>query len=505
TERLTIHAARTWLPGGGTLDVPRYAVNLASPGDVAGWPAFAEWRQTIVSFMGLAPGAVVELDFEIAEAPGATPFSSGELRVGERDPTVWREVSFASPPARRIRAVGLDLPPLAGEGRWVLGPVDAWPDEPRGPSWLAGAPVIRFTDAPDAAAFARSFLAPAEGAATGDGNLAGFARAAAGDSPDPEARLLKLADRLRAGFTVIDSPRAFAARRCRPAPEVLDAGYGNPLEAAALLAAAARSLGFAARLRLALDRETFEPAAPGDGAFAGLLVEVSEGGLGESLLLEFRRGRVRRDGAWTGLVVLGFDPAGALGSEALPARGASGSMLRVTGALALSDDGKLTGELRAVLTGLFFDPAAVAETKGREVFLSGLSGRIVKGLAVSDHSILELGPDRLAVRLTVSSPPLPRVADHSVLESGDGPIALDTFPIPLDGPERRTPVVLPGPFREEVEVVVRPPGPSGMEPIRLHREFSAPARLEPAALREIRMRVAAMRAPAERIHVIPSR
>jgi hypothetical protein len=499
TDRLTIHTARTWLPGGGTLDVPHYAVNLASPGDVAGWPAFADWRQTIVSFMGLAPGAVVELDYEIAQTPGATPFFAGELRVGERDPTVWREVSFASPPSRPIRAVGLDLPPLAGEGRWVLGPVDAWPDEPRGPHWLAAAPRIRFTDAQDAAAFARSFLDPASAAAGPDEAVAKFARDAAGDDPDPETRLKGLAERLRAGFTVLDSPRAWAARSCRPAGESLDSGYGNPLEAAALLAAGARSLGFSVRLRLALDRSLFEPAAPTDGAFAGLLVEASGGGLGEPVALEFRRGTVRLEGAFSGLAVL--DPGAEGRPLAIPARGESGSLLRVTGALALGPDGKLEGVLRVVLTGLFFDPAAVAETKAREAFLSGLAGKVVSGLGVSGHSILELTPDRLEVRLEVSSPPLPKAAGCFVLELGEVPIALSAFPLPLDSPERRTPVVLPGPFREEVDVVVRAPGPPAPEPLRIRRNLSVPARLSPEVFRQIRTSVNRMRSPAGRIFV----
>ena len=72
-EQITIHRAQTILPGGKTVAVPEYSFNFAAANDVAGWPEYACWRQQVVSFSAIAPGAVHELDYEVITNTKETP------------------------------------------------------------------------------------------------------------------------------------------------------------------------------------------------------------------------------------------------------------------------------------------------------------------------------------------------------------------------------------------------------------------------------------------------
>jgi len=82
-DKLVIHKAQTILPDGTIMPVPDYSFNIAAPNDVAGWPEYAGWQQQIVSFSGIEPGVVLELDYEVTTPAGVLPWLEADLRLLE--------------------------------------------------------------------------------------------------------------------------------------------------------------------------------------------------------------------------------------------------------------------------------------------------------------------------------------------------------------------------------------------------------------------------------------
>lgn len=88
-QKITVHAARTYLPGGGAVDSPSNAFNTVTPGELALAPDFLDIQELVITHVGLEPGCALWLDTEIVDtAPAGLPegallFPQGEFPVLE--------------------------------------------------------------------------------------------------------------------------------------------------------------------------------------------------------------------------------------------------------------------------------------------------------------------------------------------------------------------------------------------------------------------------------------
>lgn len=92
-QKITVHAARTYLPGGGAVDSPSNAFNTVTPGELALAPDFLDIQEQVITHIGLEPGCALWLDTEIVDtAPAGLPegallFPQGEFPVLAMDVT----------------------------------------------------------------------------------------------------------------------------------------------------------------------------------------------------------------------------------------------------------------------------------------------------------------------------------------------------------------------------------------------------------------------------------
>lgn len=472
-EELIIHKAQTHLPNGTILEVPDYSFNRVGPDDVAGWPTYDGWQQKVVSFSGIENGAVLELDYEVVTPAGVLPWLEGSLRLQQEHPIVERIVRVSVPNDTTLHHA---LDPVPGFRKWE-GPEKSdaggmttfeWTardlpgdrPEAQSPPWPEQYGRFRFSTCPDPATWASTILQNVDHAAKPDEAIKGFAKKVVKDEPDPAEQVRALAKKFRDSFNYIDSVKTYRSLTCRPASEVFQANYGNPLEAAALLAAAIRSLDATVWLAVGVDADLWsegDKPAPIDEALAGVVLNVDLGD--RQLQIHPRRGEVRNPGAWGPHWLLSVDSSRALQTSYVAARGEKvPSELEMVGKLAVDSEGKVTGELRFRLTGAFFDPLTLEDSDAQKAKLAGVLEHVLTDFDVADFSVATLDHSVLRATATIASKEvLKSYGEQRVLKFGDGPAFLHDIHLPLDDASRRHAVSLVGQVREQVDLIVEMP------------------------------------------------
>lgn len=464
TDELIIHTAQTIRPDGTVQPVPEYAINLVGPDDVAGWPAYRDWRQTVVSSVGIEPGAVVELDYEVVTRAGVVPWLEADLNLQDAQPITERIVSVTLPEGlplhyRLDRAQPVAAPEQDATGKyvWRFKDLPAVPHEPQSPPWKETCGRLRFTICPNAGTWAAAYLTRVEQACTPDEAIKAFVTKAAEEETEPRARLNAAAKKLRDTFNLVNSPKAIRDLTCRNASEVFATNYGNPLEAGALLAAAMHALGHTPTVYLAVGTPAWDAALPTAADMAGVVVSVDlpDG----AVYVHPEHGVFRNPGTWGRHALLRADPAGQVQSLAVLQRGeADGSELHVSGTINLDAEGSATGELRVRLTGAFYDPDSLDSADSQSKRLKGILGGVLSGFEIRKHSVAALSADVFQATVSVASKePLKSLGKNRVMLLGDGPAALADFHMPLDRSDRRNDVRLAGHFLESVDLTVKLP------------------------------------------------
>lgn len=466
-DKLTIHTAQTILPDATILPVPEYSFNVASPDDVHGWPQYAGWRQMIVSFSGIEDNVVLELDYEVATQAGVVPWIDADLRLDDDYPTLQRIVRVTVPEDvdlhYRVDGMKTGSSPdvQADEGTktylWFFADLPGTKPEPQSPPWRRRCGRLRFTTCPDAVQWVSARLQPVEEAGAPAEAVKTFAEAAVKDEPDPGQRVRAVAKKLRDSFHHVASPKTLRGLTCRSAADVLRSNYGNPLESAALLASALRSLGMQAQPAVAVDAEIWDETVPTESAFAGVVVVVdSPDG---PVYVHPAEGVFRNPGSWGRHRLLSVAPSGELRNTYVYARGEQDpSELQITGKITVEEDGTAGGELRVRLTGAFYDPASLETAEKQEALVKSLVGRVLSGFKVEKHSVASLSDETFQATAQVASDgALKAYGDQHVLRFADGPAFLSDFALPLERSYRRTNVYVGGRFREHVDLAVTLP------------------------------------------------
>ncbi|UCD73813.1 MAG: DUF3857 domain-containing protein [Phycisphaerales bacterium] len=464
TDKVIIHTARTFLSDGTVLPVPDYSFNIAAPGDVAGWPEYADWQQRIVSFSGIEDDCVLELDYEIVTKPNVLPWISGDLRLHLNDSTVERIVSVTVPSSQEIMFRVDNIPGSAepqeradGDRKvltWSFGNLAGAPEEPQSPPWQEHCGRLRFTTCPGAERWCEAQLGRVDQSALPDEGIRKFSEDAVGEEQDVNDRISKLVNKLRATFNPVSSSKTMRSLECRPAAEVFSANYGNPLEAGALVIAACRALGLEARPMVAVDSRFHDRGVPTDSDFTAIVaaIETDDG----PLYVHPRIGVFANPGSWGRHTLLSLDDAGDLREIRIAARGESVvSSIDIAGRVEFKAEGTAEGELRLALTGGYYDPTALDTTAAQQSLVRGFVGRLLSDFNIADLSVTALSDEAFRATVQVrTAEPLPLVNNNRLLTLGDGPVSLGAFPLPLARSVRRSEVRLAGAFAEKIDLTI---------------------------------------------------
>jgi hypothetical protein len=467
-EKVKFHTARSHLPDGTTVDVPDYSFNKAAPGDLGGWPEYADWQQWIVSFSGIQDNVVLELDYEITTEPGVMPWVDADLAVHEEYPVVERIVSVTVPKGTTLHHQLERVPSRHSDFdkssrgnsvtyRWTFSNLPADHAERQAPPWEVRVGRLRFTTVKNASSWLRPMLDAVVKSANSGDRLKACVDETIENEVGPVERARAIAEKLGDSFNFLDSSKSLRSLACRDAEEVFRSNYGNPLESAALLLAALRSAGLKAEPMVAVDAVEWDSEVPTDSAFEAVVLRVQLPD--RNMLLHPQEGEFRNPGSWGRRVLMTVGDGGDINMTYVYARGERApSEFNVTGGVKLDKTGKADGELRLQLTGLFYDPLRLATANAQERFVGGVASRVLSGFKVSAHSITALSDDEFQADVSIAcDDALAQVGPGYLLRFAEGPAFLNDVPMPLDRSYRQAAVRLAGPFRERVDLVVQMP------------------------------------------------
>ncbi len=464
-DKLVVHKAQAILRSGETLPVPEYSYNVAANGTLAGWPEYASWQQQVISFSGVEPGVVLELDYEVKSPADSSPWLEADMRLSDDYPTVDRVINVTLPSNVKLLHQVDGLPESGGklakedrdgstQYRWSFKDLAGDRSESNSVSWQKRSPRIRFTTCGSAAEWAWSLASCANMAVELTPAVRGFAeRIVEGVDGDAE-RARALAKELRESFSFVNSPDLIGTLRCRSAERTHLANYGHQLESASLLAAMGRAVGFEAFVKIGVDADRWDERVPTTSAFDGAIVEFS---LDDGpFLLHPQLGEVRNPGSWGRRWLLSVGPDKELQKTYILDRGErKPSELHATGKLMWHSDGALTGELQLRLTGRFFDPLDLDSGKAQQTLTEEFVQRILSDFNVSSQSVLSLSDDEYRVSAHVALKDVPKKhGDYRILRFGEGPAFLSDVPLPLDRSYRRTAVAIGGRIRENIRLTI---------------------------------------------------
>jgi hypothetical protein len=458
-DEVVIHTAQTHLPDGTIMPVPDYSFNLASPGDVGGWPAYAAWRQDIISFSGIVVGCVLELDYEIVSKPLPVLGASADLRLHHPWPTLERTVSVTCPASMELAWLAPGEPSVDKAGGmktygWELEGLAASWDEPQAPDWRQRGGRLAFTTCTDAATWVWPMLDAVQNAhSDGDAALEHYVAEKIKNAETPKATIDAVVGALNASFTLLDSYKTMHGLPCRSTAETFQANYGNPLEAGALLIAMLKAAGVDARPVVAVDEDAWNPAAPVDSAFSAVLAEIE--GVDDVRFVHPRHGIVTSPGDFGGRVILALDSAGALVSTPMLDRGDIGeNAVVVAGDIAIGETGA-EGELRLTLSGAFFDADDMTDADQQAKAIERVVKDLLPGFSRTSHTIVKLDDSGVEAVVQVSAESLKDPgAGMRMLTFGAHALYDRQIPIPLNRSSRTTELEIRAPFTERVDLTI---------------------------------------------------
>jgi hypothetical protein len=308
-QTLRVLRAQTRMVSGRVVKTPASGVNRVTPRAFALAPAYARFTDTVVSLLGIEPGAVTDHGYRLTDrAPPALPFGA-RVAVGDVGPVQRLEVVVEVAAGQKLRHACLGCPPsrltvkrAGGRTRYTwtfrnLRPTNLYERRSgrRRPPSTDPLPQLVFTTAPswDAA------LAPLRR------RLAAGARV----SPSVAALAKKLGKSAQTSEQKLTAALRFVTRAVRavrfdglrhgllpaPAATVLRRGYGHALDQGALLLALLRAMSVGARPILVQRGPRLAPNVPTTAQLGTLWIEVKLGSA--TLWVDPRSGRIRPQGA----------------------------------------------------------------------------------------------------------------------------------------------------------------------------------------------------------------
>lgn len=473
TDKVEVLVARVTTPDGRTLDVPPYARNEVAPRGAAGWPAFAGLRQLVLTLSGIEPGCLVELEYQVTSSAAAAKPLCGDIRATHRYPIRHREVTLSTPKSRPLSAAqfyadGADLKRDAsagGERRFTWENLPARMDEPAQPAWQRSEPRLVYSTAGNASEWAAERWRRIETAADECPLIARLAAEWTKDISDAAEKLRAIQERLAASFNFVDFDVTWRPAQLRRASQVLESNYGLPEEAAALYLALARAAGANVRPALLVDGDAWVESAPQDGfVVADLLIAAdasagskSTAGTSGEPMFSVRHGRVRPSAQFARAKLLRLAGDSLKEVQWIPWKSADDSIVALRGKITIDESGAFSGKVSLSAGGLFASPASVADRDGQQRRISDLLQRVLPAAAAVNFTVTKLADESFEADVDVkSSGPLEQLDGAYKLWIGPGPHTSE-IDVPLGDPDRITPIALPAPFSEQVQLTIEWP------------------------------------------------
>ncbi len=433
-QRVTILTARTVCRDGRVVEVPAYSRNEVTPSETSGWPAFASIRQIVVSLSAVEPGAVLELEYEVASKPSSWPFADFDFPIKASYPIVSRKV------LRNGKTIheSSNVEPLI--------------DEPLSlPVRDLGGMKVLSTSA-NTKAWAGVILEMIQGLGKPDDSMKSLVREWASGKTDPIDQAAAIQEKFAGQFTVVTLPLMTVAPRPRQAMQTWTSHYGTAMESAAVLLAMLRDAGLKAEPFFAVSCQTDDISTEAIAAY-GVMVESR----GETSYWHPTQGRIRNPGPWGGW--RRFDRAFVAGRSDMAAKfdAPIESRLESSARMTLDESANYSGSVDLRMTGLFLTNALRTEDQKKSA-ISEVLTRLLPNVEMTTFSVATLSNDVFAVKAEVkSTKPLDSVGEDRVFSMPTEGPWMQTFTLPLGKSGRKTLLKMPGPFAQECFIELKLP------------------------------------------------
>lgn len=468
-DKVDVLVARVKRPDGSYVETPDYSKNEVAAFGAAGWPAFANLRQLVLTMSGIEPGCVVELEFKVTSPPGARKGLFLDVPVADRYPIRQRGIGFRVP--RDTFSHSRLLPATGGESgskpeykqdaerksefTYALRDLAGVTDEPQSLPWSQRCGRICLSSWMSPDEWLAELLGRIESAADRNDLVNSLATDWTKDRSGESDKLRAIQEKLAATFNFVDFNVAWRPEKPRPASVVLDCNYGLPEETAALLLSLARAAGVAARPAVLLSDDAWQDATPQDGFVAAHVVLI--GPADEPQMWHPRNGRLTC-AEWGSHTLMSLEAGKAHRLELMRWTNADDSVCDVRGRISVNASGDWSGRLSLKASGLFCSDEALRTADQQRGRVEALVRRVLPDAKIASHSVTRLTPDDFAAEVDVASSRAVETIEgiRRLLLAQDGPASADVG-MPLGRSVRRTPVRLKGAFEERVELSIEWP------------------------------------------------
>ncbi|MCX6600962.1 MAG: DUF3857 domain-containing protein [bacterium] len=279
-QTLDILTARTYTRDGRRIDsTPHNAFNAIVPEGLDKALDYADFRQMVITLLGLENGCVSELHYRLTTAKPLWPWIEGRVYFREEYPVISRELVVTVPPGAVLNYRcdrGAPDPAISnGTYTWKMTEQPGYLAEDLQDHRLL-LPNVVFSSAADWPQVTNELRSRLETALAGDISVPSSLRDGLLKATSDEARLDTIKTWVRDRFNRLEFEHPDFGLTLRPMPQVLESGYGNSLELAALVSKLAGTTGVNAQVAA-----WFLPDAPVPSlhAFHGALLSVKLDGL----------------------------------------------------------------------------------------------------------------------------------------------------------------------------------------------------------------------------------
>jgi len=286
SEKIEIIRARTIRPDGTTLEVPKKGINILTPRGLNKAPAYLNFREVVVSFVGIEKNTVLDLEIQRTSKRSFIPGKFwGEEVFGAEEPILEKEFTILVPKGVKLKYKMLRsgvTPIISKRGNktrytWKFKNLAPIIKEEQMPPLGEVAPKLLFSSLKSWKEFGSWFGKGFFKSCVADPKMVEKAKELAGESHSQAEKILKIQQYLQERLRDVPCDLEMAGYLPRAAKEVYQDRYGNLSDRMAVLVAMLRSIGIEAYPAMTNSSGLkVDPEIPCPAQFNDLLVAVPQ-------------------------------------------------------------------------------------------------------------------------------------------------------------------------------------------------------------------------------------